>query len=158
MSKNRKTLTISRPAEFMQLLQAVVKETKHYKYETWIENKTPGKKYYGEISDSSFSIVPLVSGRNYFTPILRGEMKNCAEGMELRVKACNSPLVMAEWPLLLFSLFFIVRMFIDFSPAYIRFAVVPLVLVGVGLLISRSAKKKALEGFLKIAEMYSEKT
>lgn len=59
---------------FEYLVRTVVIQEK-FKYLTWIESSSGryvGKLFYGLVNKDSFKIVPLIYGKNFFTPVILG--------------------------------------------------------------------------------------
>lgn len=67
---------------------------KSFKYLRWIERAT-GKRYYGIINHLGFQLVPYVVGKNFFTPVVQGNIVDKAYGCTLQYKWKNSPVIQA---------------------------------------------------------------
>lgn len=76
-----------------RLLRCVLVQSK-FKYLTWVErsaNQYDGKKFYGVVNKNCFKIVPVVYGRNLFTPIFCGTLSDPEETGSLKIEQIDSP-------------------------------------------------------------------
>lgn len=78
---------------FEYLVRTVVIQEK-FKYLTWIESSSGryvGKLFYGLVNKDSFKIVPLIYGKNFFTPVILGVIKRSPKQKSLEITFVDSP-------------------------------------------------------------------
>lgn len=84
-------------ALFEYLLRVVMIQRK-FEYLAWIESSSKqyaGKEFYGLVNKDSFKIVPLIYGKNFFTPVILGVLKNQEKQKSLEITFIDSPYMKA---------------------------------------------------------------
>ena len=61
-----------------------------FRYLRWI-NRAAGKPFYGALHDGKFTLSPCAEGRNFFTPVIHGEILEERGGSVLRYGVTWSP-------------------------------------------------------------------
>lgn len=68
------------------------------------DNSTRVHKFYGVITDNSFRLIPIVLGKNFFTPVFVGYFYGSSP-VNVEIKVVNSPPVIVYYVFLLISQF-----------------------------------------------------
>ncbi len=81
------------PVNFYNYLHSIVLLKPAGCYLVWVESSLldSGMKFYGSIEAQSFTITPLIAGRNFFTPIFRGSYGGSESETMLHVTVKDSP-------------------------------------------------------------------
>ena len=145
MLKYHLSFPISPEQYFLYLTTIVHIDSKRH-YRRWIEETHfSGYYFYGNVTRNSFRVVPIIGGRNYFTPIFVGNYDG-TETTAIQMRMVSSPDLIAT--LAFFSLFLLTNL-IEFliNPGLFQLSELPPLAMGwlillVLLILDKRTKKK----------------
>ena len=147
--KKRIEINASSMQLLSRLLQLVDKKNP-FKYLFWVKEnyKNTAFKYYGMVDGEKFKIVPIVIGRNFFTPIIKGSVEDKDGNTVVECSVRNSPCINCCIVIgLIGSILNIVELIQSHDFSNLSFTLTPVILLAVFVIMSNYYKRKAIEKF-----------
>ena len=124
------------------------------RYLFWVCNEQAVNKFYGSVGNGKFRLIPLIPGRNFFTPVFSGSYIQHKTSMNVVVHFQNSPITQGAYLSFLSAIVLIfMRLMLDLLqahtfnadilPALFAFTILLVVL----FLTNRYFKKKIIQQF-----------
>ena len=149
--------------DFKNHLEQITKKQESFFPPLWLEGKeTKTFKFYGVVGDSSFRLMPLISGKTFFTPVFIGDYQG-SEPVAVNLRVKSSPYFLIYFVFLMFA---VIDMGIDLlrsvnsgnmdSHVAVVFLGGLVILVIVSLIMSKKKKKLACD-YLKYLKIEADK-